>query len=125
MANTIKNPARLNPRLPLGIDGAKAFGARIRAARLASDLRLDDLAELSGVHRSQISRIERGVALTLTPKARRLCECLGLPLPLDEGNDTSAALTAQLAGLLHQHPLAAKDVKRALAIIEKRYLKKV
>jgi transcriptional regulator with XRE-family HTH domain len=121
MPRTTTNPPPVHTRLPLGADGARELGATLRAARLSGDMRLDDLAALSGVHRSQISRIERGVALTLTPTARRLCECLGVPLPVGRQQHGLAEFTARVGALLRTHPLARKDIHKALETIEKRY----
>lgn len=114
-------PERVHARLPLGAAGAKALGARIRSARLRADMRLEDLSTLSGVHRSQISRIERGLALTLTTNARRLCACLDIPLPVGGAGAPIDALTTRMADLVRQYPESAALVDRALATIERRF----
>jgi len=119
-ARSTKAP-RTHTRLPLGASGAQALGAQIREARLAADMRIEDLSVLSGVHRSQISRIERGIAVTLTPTARRLCECLSIPLPVDATQGKAVSLSARVAALVHAYPGAAEQVARALDDIERTF----
>ncbi|UPG96285.1 helix-turn-helix domain-containing protein [Luteibacter aegosomatissinici] len=84
-------------------------------------MRIEDLSALSGVHRSQISRIERGIAVTLTPTARGLCECLGIPLPIDAGQGKAVLLSARVAALVHAYPDASEHVLRALEDIERQF----
>jgi transcriptional regulator with XRE-family HTH domain len=122
MPVSAKNAASFHRRLPLGGDGARALGGAIRAARLRAEMRLEDLSAASGVHRSQISRIERGLALTLTPTVRRLCEYLSIPLPGPSLDDADGlALSRRLSNLLRARPEAKRDMSAALARLERKY----
>jgi transcriptional regulator with XRE-family HTH domain len=57
-----------------------AIGARIKDLRSSRGLTLDELAELSGVSRAMISRIERGESSATAQLLNRLCGGLGVTL---------------------------------------------
>ncbi|GEO83761.1 MULTISPECIES: helix-turn-helix domain-containing protein [Alphaproteobacteria] len=70
----------------------KAVGERIRRLRSDQKLTLDQLAELSGVSRAMISRVERGEASPTAALLARLCSALGTSLSVffaSEGEVTS------------------------------------
>lgn len=55
---------------------AQLLGRRLRAARKARGETLISLAVATGVHHSQISRIERGEVVTLNKNVQKICEFL-------------------------------------------------
>jgi transcriptional regulator with XRE-family HTH domain len=57
-----------------------AIGDRLKALRTAAGLTLEQLADLSGVSRAMISRIERAETSPTAALLARLCEGLGLSL---------------------------------------------
>lgn len=58
----------------------KSLGEQARRLRMDRGLTLDGLAELSGVSRAMISRIERGEASPTAALLARLCSALGVSL---------------------------------------------
>lgn len=61
-------------------DAADHFGAIARKTRLERGLRIEQLAERSGVSRAMISRVERGEASPTLPVASRIAKGLGVSL---------------------------------------------
>lgn len=59
---------------------AHRIGARLGTLRAERSLTLDGLAELSGVSRAMISRVERGEASPTAALLARLCSALGVSL---------------------------------------------
>ncbi|MGV2108909.1 helix-turn-helix domain-containing protein [Agrobacterium vitis] len=59
-----------------------AIAARLKAIRTARGLTLDQLADLSGVSRAMISRIERAEASPTATLLARLCSALGQSLSI-------------------------------------------
>lgn len=57
---------------------AKAFGAPVRAARKASGLSQEHLAEQAGLHRTFVRSIERGESNTSVTTLVRLADVLGV-----------------------------------------------
>lgn len=68
-------PPPTKPRSP-----APSVGPRLKAIRLERKLSLDDLAELSGVSKSMLSQVERGVANPTLATVWSLTTALGLEL---------------------------------------------
>jgi transcriptional regulator with XRE-family HTH domain len=62
------------------IDRRRAIGDRIRAARLESNLTQEKLAELAGVDRQSINRIEQGHQAALIDTLIRIADALDVPL---------------------------------------------
>lgn len=58
----------------------RAIGDRIRSARLHANLTQEKLAELAGMDRQAINRIEQGHASPRLDNLIRIAEALGLPL---------------------------------------------
>jgi transcriptional regulator with XRE-family HTH domain len=58
-----------------------AFGAVLRAARKAAELSQEELAHRSGIHRTFVSQIERGVKSPTLLTMERLASALKVPLP--------------------------------------------
>lgn len=61
-------------------DLARSIGERLRSLRGERDLTLDHLADMSGVSRAMISRIERAETSPTAVLLARLCSALGLSL---------------------------------------------
>jgi len=62
-----------------GDDGRLAFGRRIRALRLAAGLSQEQLAERSGLHRTYVSSLERGLRNVGLDNILRLADALRVP----------------------------------------------
>lgn len=58
----------------------RAIGDRIRSARLHANLTQEKLAELAGMDRQAINRIEQGHASPRLDNLIRIAEALGVPL---------------------------------------------
>ena len=55
------------------------FKERLLLARRRAELTQEALAELAGVHKSDVSKMERGRMLPTAPRLRRLCVALRVP----------------------------------------------
>ncbi|PJI44588.1 MAG: DNA-binding protein [Rhizobium sp.] len=70
----------------------KTVAVRLKTLRTERGLTLDQLAELSGVSRAMISRVERGEASPTAALLARLCSALGVSLSVffaTAGNEVS------------------------------------
>lgn len=68
-------------------DGRLAFGRKVRALRLAAGLSQEQLADKSGLHRTYVSSLERGLRNVGLDNILRLAEALGVqPSVLFEDN---------------------------------------
>ncbi|MFC3163361.1 helix-turn-helix domain-containing protein [Ciceribacter thiooxidans] len=81
-------------------DFARSIGERVRALRNERGLTLDQLAEMSGVSRAMISRIERAETSPTAVLLARLCSALGLSLSVFF--DTAAGASEPLARRVDQ-----------------------
>lgn len=61
-------------------DFERVVGERVKALRAESGLTLDELADLSGVSRAMISRVERAEANPTAALLARICSALGVSL---------------------------------------------
>ena len=52
------------------------FRERLLIARRRAELTQEDLAVRAGIHKSDVSKMERGRMLPTAPRLRRLCEAL-------------------------------------------------
>ncbi|MBE4735668.1 helix-turn-helix domain-containing protein [Streptomyces caniscabiei] len=62
------------------LERRRAIGDHIRAARLASGLTQEKLADLSGMDRQSINRIEQGHQAAIIDNLIRISDALGVPL---------------------------------------------
>lgn len=62
------------------IDHRRVIGDHIRAARREANLTQEKLAELSGMDRQSINRIEQGHQAALIDNLIRIAHALGVPL---------------------------------------------
>jgi transcriptional regulator with XRE-family HTH domain len=58
----------------------KAFGQKVRQVRLSKGLSQEGLAEMSNLHRTYISDVERGVRNVSIGTATRIAQALGVNL---------------------------------------------
>lgn len=73
-------------------DFERVVGERVKALRAESGLTLDELADLSGVSRAMISRVERAEASPTAALLARICSALGVSLSVffaAEGKETA------------------------------------
>ena len=59
---------------------AKQIGGLVQTARQAKGATLQDVCAATGMHWSQLSRIERGVFKTASGNVRQVCKYLGVPV---------------------------------------------
>lgn len=62
------------------VDRRRVIGDHIRAARLGANLTQEKLAELAGVDRQSINRIEQGHQAALIDNLIRIADALNVPL---------------------------------------------
>ena len=67
------------------------LGEAIKEARLSMNLTQEQLGEMVGVQKSQISRIEKGRRVSISSMAR-LFKAMGIPLTLEIGGARKIAL---------------------------------
>ncbi|MBO3758654.1 XRE family transcriptional regulator [Ciceribacter sp. L1K22] len=67
-------------------------GERVKALRAERGLTLDQLAELSGVSRAMISRVERAEASPTAALLARICSALGVSLSVFFATDNAPAV---------------------------------
>ena len=96
------------------VDLARHIGARLSALRAERSLTLDQLAELSGVSRAMISRVERGEASPTAALLARLCSALGVSLSVFFATSDEEA-----------SPLARRDDQPVWRDPESGYLRRV
>lgn len=65
------------------VDAASRLGAQLRAARTARGLSQSDLAAITGIQQSEISRIERGLGNPTTETLSRLAAGAAMRLGLE------------------------------------------
>jgi transcriptional regulator with XRE-family HTH domain len=70
---------------------AQAFGAAVRAARLAAEISQEELAHKAGVERSHMGKIERGEHMPTLALALKIAKALGVSTS-DLVRETEAAL---------------------------------
>lgn len=72
------------------MDVTKQFGRNLRASRIQRHISQEDLAELSGLHRTYISGLERGLRNPTITVVSRLAQALNVaPGDLFGVNETS------------------------------------
>ena len=67
------------------------LGEAIKEARLSMNLTQEQLGEMVGVQKSQISRLEKGRRVSIASMAR-LFKAMGIPLSLEIGGERKIAL---------------------------------
>jgi transcriptional regulator with XRE-family HTH domain len=79
----MESTANLNRLDPTAIAQARDLGSRIRIARQRRRLRLEDVAEKSGLSKSTVVAIERGALSTSLGAYLSVLTCMGLAKELD------------------------------------------
>lgn len=92
------------------------LGARIRAARKAQELSLVDVSTRTGVDAGQLSKLERGLMVTLSKNVQKVCTFLRVPVITGEFPQTSAG--RRLDELIAALPRTESSVTRLVAAIE-------
>jgi len=82
------------------------LGSRLRAARDAKGLTLDELAAESGVSKAMISRVEGGARSLTLDTASALCDVLGLSLDALAGRQPPAGGKKRTAAIAKVRRLA-------------------
>jgi transcriptional regulator with XRE-family HTH domain len=121
-----------NPAVPAQDDAetvrAIGLGRRVRLARLARGMSIDDVAQASGMSKSFLSRFERDIAQASIASLLRLCEAVGIaPATLFEPPETSFVAAGRgapinlggvgmsetiISGMRNEHLLALHSVIR-------------
>ena len=60
------------------MEALPVFRERLLLARRRADLTQEELAERAGLHKTDVSKMERGRMLPTVPRLRRLCVALGV-----------------------------------------------
>jgi transcriptional regulator with XRE-family HTH domain len=96
---------------------AVAFGDRLRAARVEARMTLVDMQEAVGVDHSQISRIERGCAVTMSANVQKLSKWLRVALPVS-GAASGGDLARRVQALARSTPAAADALAAMVNALE-------
>lgn len=80
LPSSVLHPPIPAPGLPLRSDPAHRIGHQVRALRIASGASGGELASSSGVSRSMLSRIERGLVSPSVETLDRIANGLGVPV---------------------------------------------
>lgn len=94
---------------PVHDPGALELGATLRARRAAAGLTLQEVAEATGVSRSFLSQVERGLASPSIASLRRIADALGTPMAalFVAGGEAAAAAAPR-------RPVVARHERRRL-----------
>lgn len=97
---------------------AELLGQRLRARRMERNLTLYDVAEATGVDVSQLSRIERGSFVFITPNLQIIMSFL--QIGTEAPNGTAQQLVSRFEALVtrsSRHEDAARALVRALEVL--------
>ena len=101
------------------IETAKQLGMRIRTERNSRGLTLKQLARQVEMHHSQLSRIERGAAITLSENVCKLCTLLKIPIDCYANQPGGAlSLGERIERLVTRAPESAPVITRFIDAIE-------
>lgn len=70
----------MRPIHPTSADTPVVLGAKLRAARLAQGITLEQLAEATGLTKGFLSRVERDDTMPSVPTLVQLCQALSIPI---------------------------------------------
>ena len=75
----------------------KGLGEKLKAIRLEKNMTLHDLSQRSGVSKSLLSQIERGLSIPTVTKLQQIAEALDIPISsmFSENNDTADSLSTE------------------------------
>lgn len=94
------------------------LGAQVRARRLKRGLTLVSLGSAVGVHHSQISRLEKGRALTFSPNVQKICTYLSIDDPFLAPTSSHQDLTGRVEALRRAIPEAGRVLEAVLGALE-------
>lgn len=94
------------------------FGKRLRLARKKAGLTLQKLQEDLGVDHSQISRIERGRAVTMSENVHKLSTRLRVSLPVGGWGGRTQDLARRVQALVRNTPAAAEALTAVVNALE-------
>jgi len=99
---------------------SQALGARLRSARKKAGITLEKAASMLDVTHSQLSRIERGQAVTHSNTVRKFCTLLNIALPakVGRGGTSATQLGDRVRALVSARPETALAIKAALEALE-------
>lgn len=80
------------------------LGRKINTTRKARRISLKALGEATGVHYSQISRIERGEGVFISKNLQKVCEFLSIPTSVVPKGVTADDLMEKVQGLVQAWP---------------------
>jgi len=80
------------------------LGRKVNTARKARGMSLKTLAEATGVHYSQISRIERGEGVFISKNLRKVCEFFSISTSVVPKAVTADDLKEKVQGLVQTWP---------------------
>jgi transcriptional regulator with XRE-family HTH domain len=97
---------------------AVEIGLRMRQARMAQGLTLEQLAVSCGGDHSRISKIERGQFARLSPYVQSLCTAMNIDPESPDGG-TPQALHARLDRLIREKPGAAAALQAVFDALDR------
>lgn len=97
---------------------ARALGERLRNERLTRKLSLQDLGKITGVHHSQISRFERGAAVTFSVNLQKICTELMIGLTPKKAGE-QMPLGHRVEALLRASPASEVAVDALVSALER------
>lgn len=96
----------------------KLLGSQIKVARKRRGMSLKMLGEKTGVHYTQISRMERGEGVLLSKNLRKVCEILQVPVPLASGASSSGDLPQKVQDLINAWPQSEQLIRSVVDALE-------
>jgi transcriptional regulator with XRE-family HTH domain len=91
-----------------------AVGKRIRTLRMEKELKVNDLAEITGLTASTISQVERGLISPSISTLKKICEALEITISsLFEGPESSPSSPAFIPAQETLPPLGLESILRA------------
>lgn len=96
----------------------KLIGAQIKSARKMQGLTLKSLGEMSGVHYSQISRMERGVGVLVSKNLQKICELLNVASGPVNSAPTVEELPQKVQNLIHEWPGSEDLIRKFVDVLE-------
>ncbi|WP_428700612.1 helix-turn-helix domain-containing protein [Stenotrophomonas rhizophila] len=97
---------------------AAELGVQVRASRLSRRMTLAALAEAVGVHHSQISRVERGGAITFSPNVQKICKFLNIQGVSSAGVGSRGNLADRVEALRVSIPEGERVLDALLGVLE-------
>ncbi|RDY66716.1 XRE family transcriptional regulator [Lysobacter soli] len=97
-------------------EDALRLGARMRAARSEARFSLTYVADQTGVDPGQISKMERGLMVTLSPNVQKICTFLHVPA--FPGQVRKIGLGTRIDALIAGAPSSEAGIAKLIGAIE-------